>query len=607
MNKKTVLQLIIITLITLFIPSLYADHFNNVWTGNGFQHMNFYLTSAQINGVNLEANDEIAVFDETYCVGRITLSAPIGSYLPFVASCDDPTTPAVDGYRSGNPVIFKIWDSSAATEFSEPALNIVYLSGNPVFQIGASAVVQLNYSAVPLYNLVLSVSPELAGTVTGYGAYEADTSVSISVTPAENYRFINWTDANNQIVSTSNPYVFNMPVSNLHYTANLEYHVNQAPQLLFPPFIEINEDTPYNISFEPYMSDPDNSLAELTLSGVSGTNINVQVQGHNVLFTPAPNWNGQEDITFTLSDNMGRAIDTEVLQVNVEAVNDAPYLIQSMPLVIFDEDTIFNGYSLLTVFGDEDLPYGDNLTFTAEGTPEFVVNIADDLFTISAPANWFGIGAVTFTATDNASEQISTVLPVRVEGVPDAPVINSWVPVELQVNINAGETVSFTVTATDEDSDELSYSWSVTNETITVTAPVFYWTFQNPGTFYVQVNVTDQVLTDSKMWTVNVEPSATDTNPVLLKTSLLPNYPNPFNPSTCISYQLEKSSHVNLEIFNSKGQLIKSLVNHAQQKGTYQIEWDGTDSLGQAVASGIYLYRLQAGTYQKINKMMLIK
>ena len=84
------------------------------------------------------------------------------------------------------------------------------------------------------------------------------------------------------------------------------------------------------------------------------------------------------------------------------------------------------------------------------------------------------------------------------------------------------------------------------------------------------------------------------------------NYPNPFNPSTIIPYQLAATSQVRLEIFNALGQRMATLVDGVQSAGAYQAQWDGTDASGQAVAAGVYLYRLTAGGGQQTERMVLI-
>jgi len=79
------------------------------------------------------------------------------------------------------------------------------------------------------------------------------------------------------------------------------------------------------------------------------------------------------------------------------------------------------------------------------------------------------------------------------------------------------------------------------------------------------------------------------------------NYPNPFNPVTIINYRLPMSSEVQLSIYNLLGQKVATLVDRKQKAGTYQVEWDAS-----AFASGIYYYRIQAGEFQDVKKMILL-
>ncbi len=94
---------------------------------------------------------------------------------------------------------------------------------------------------------------------------------------------------------------------------------------------------------------------------------------------------------------------------------------------------------------------------------------------------------------------------------------------------------------------------------------------------------------------------------VPLEYALFQNFPNPFNPATSIRYSLSNMSHVKLEVFNTLGQRVKSLVQESQPIGTYLVEWDGTDDSKKTVASGVYYYRLQANNYTNVKKMTLIK
>ena len=88
---------------------------------------------------------------------------------------------------------------------------------------------------------------------------------------------------------------------------------------------------------------------------------------------------------------------------------------------------------------------------------------------------------------------------------------------------------------------------------------------------------------------------------------LTQNYPNPFNPETTISYDLAAESEVRLEIYNVMGQLVRTLVSDRQAAGRYRISWVGDNSLGHQVASGVYFYRIQAGEFHSVKKLMLLK
>jgi hypothetical protein len=84
------------------------------------------------------------------------------------------------------------------------------------------------------------------------------------------------------------------------------------------------------------------------------------------------------------------------------------------------------------------------------------------------------------------------------------------------------------------------------------------------------------------------------------------NFPNPFNSSTSISFKLPQESHIKIEIYNTVGQRIKNLVTGLYQTGVHTIIWDGADNSGQSVASGVYFYRMIAGSKVIQSKKMII-
>jgi aminopeptidase N len=85
------------------------------------------------------------------------------------------------------------------------------------------------------------------------------------------------------------------------------------------------------------------------------------------------------------------------------------------------------------------------------------------------------------------------------------------------------------------------------------------------------------------------------------------NYPNPFNPATTIRFRLNEPAAVSLRIYDAAGRLVRALVGTPLSAGTYARVWDGTDSRGAAVSSGVYLYRLDAGSFSRTRKMILLR
>ena len=96
------------------------------------------------------------------------------------------------------------------------------------------------------------------------------------------------------------------------------------------------------------------------------------------------------------------------------------------------------------------------------------------------------------------------------------------------------------------------------------------------------------------------------------ETTLLPNYPNPFNPETWIPYDLAQDANVHIHIYNLKGQSIRQLSIGFQTAGTYRSQsraayWDGRNAVGEPIASGIYFYTFQAGQFKTTRQMIIVK
>ena len=152
--------------------------FTKNWTGSGVDQMNFYITKATVNGVNLQIGDEIGIFDGTACVGvGVLTQAPLGGsvFLSMVASKDDATPPAKNGYTPGNAVSYKLCSSGATVVVTH--VQPLYTTGAGLFSIGGTAVVELTGTIdIPTAPIVGTITQPTCAVSTG--------SVALSGLPA---------------------------------------------------------------------------------------------------------------------------------------------------------------------------------------------------------------------------------------------------------------------------------------------------------------------------------------------------------------------------------------------------------------------------------------
>ena len=107
---------------------------------------------------------------------------------------------------------------------------------------------------------------------------------------------------------------------------------------------------------------------------------------------------------------------------------------------------------------------------------------------------------------------------------------------------------------------------------------------------------------------INIDiPAALDTKDAPVVFELNQNFPNPFNPTTSISFSIPKSGHVELKIYDILGRRVKTLISGAYDVGNYSIVWDATDMNGNLVSNGIYFYAIRAADYSSTKKMLFMK
>jgi PKD repeat protein len=135
-------------------------------------------------------------------------------------------------------------------------------------------------------------------------------------------------------------------------------------------------------------------------------------------------------------------------------------------------------------------------------------------------------------------------------------------------------------------------------------------TYTTPGVYSVRLIVNDGEFIGTKINYITVldpDLNENEKTEIPVQNALFSNYPNPFNPTTSISFSIERDGFVSLDIYNIRGQKIKSLVSENKATGNHSVVWNGTDESGRNVGSGIYFYRIITDKFTSTKKMVLMK
>ncbi|MBU4486849.1 MAG: T9SS type A sorting domain-containing protein [Candidatus Delongbacteria bacterium] len=188
----------------------------------------------------------------------------------------------------------------------------------------------------------------------------------------------------------------------------------------------------------------------------------------------------------------------------------------------------------------------------------------------------------------------------------NAPVITEYYPEETSITLICAQNVMFSVIVEDSDTgiSELDFKWYVNDILIQSGVSEFSYGFDISGNYEIKVVVNDKYNEDFTVWNV----LQTDTNEnIPLTTKLYQNYPNPFNPATTISFDLSLNTAVQLNVYDLKGSLVRTLLNEKMKMGRYSIIWDGKDNIGNSLSSGVYYINLMTGKENFTHKSLMIK
>ncbi|EMD1213793.1 tandem-95 repeat protein, partial [Vibrio alginolyticus] len=254
------------------------------------------------------------------------------------------------------------------------------------------------------------------------GTVSVNSDGSVTYTPNDNYH---GADSFTYIVTSGG--VSESTTVNVDVTP-----VNDAPVAKDDTAVT-DEDTPVTIDVLPNDTDIDGDKLSIDSASVPSEQGTVEIVDGKLVFTPAENFNGDAEITYTVTD--GSLTDQATVNVTVNAVNDTPVVESSITDQTLAEDFTPYSIDLNTAFSDVD-NVDSELTFSVSGNSNVLVSIENGIATISPTADWNGSEALTFTATDPSGESVSQTVNFTVAPVADIVADNATVVEDTPTIIN---------------------------------------------------------------------------------------------------------------------------------------------------------------------------
>lgn len=297
-----------------------------------------------------------------------------------------------------------------------------------------------------------------------------------------------------------------------------------------------------------------------------------------------------------LQDELALFITTKIGQL-------PPFVMTQPNDITFEEDHYDDGIDLYSIFKD---PNNDILEFSFSESENLTLEVNEDGYLVITPAlNWNGTETVTIYAEDGVTDMVVSVsFLVTVIPVNDRPSLGSKIPEDSNFDSNTNH-ITFSVVVNDVDS-ELTYEWKIDDEILVgETSDSLSYSFENVAEYTVKCYASDADFTVIATWHANIAVS----NDIQFVTvnDLAQNNPNPFNPSTSISFSLKKNSNVSIIVYNIKGQKVKTLVSDNYNQGNHSVIWNGLDDNNQAVSSGMYFYRMVTDEFTSTKKAIMMK
>jgi hypothetical protein len=635
-------------------------HFTNLWTGNPYLAMNVYVSSGIIDDQDLEAGDEIGVFDGDNCVGSVVLKGPIqqGQYVSIITSTDDPTTPELDGFIEGHTINYRLWDFGNAKEIDRVISN--YIQGINTFSSQGTVRVELaglttvsqdiefntgwnlfSSFTIPVNKDLLQILDPLvvAGTL-----IKTQDEEGKAIEQLPNIGWINdignWSSTEGYYLKLSSDITLtltdppiqlplNIPLSNgwniISYPVQAEQDAMEALNALittdqlvkaqneagdaieklpdpdgwvnnigtFKPgegyYLKTNSETTLKIN-EPANVPPATILAASTKKK-EADKIMRKLTAHH--FTPV----------FTSNPYLAMNI-----YVTRASLSDGITLGTNDEIGIFDGDVCVGSYALtgpitsyIPIKASTDDPTTEEKDGFAQGNPiKYRFWLSSKSQEIKNYEESYSVGNGKFYSQGTAVVGFINLLPVE---------LSSFSAMANEDNITLRWNTStetnnhgFEIEKKISEGIVIDSGWNkigfVEGHGNSNSPKDYLFVDKNltgGGKFHYRLK---QIDNDGRFKYSNI--IEVEAKPE--EFSLLQNYPNPFNPVTNFKFQIVKPGLVTLKIYDILGKEVSTIVNEELEAGYYSYRWDGSK-----LASGIYFYRITAGGYTEVKKMLMIK
>ncbi len=206
----------------------------------------------------------------------------------------------------------------------------------------------------------------------------------------------------------------------------------------------------------------------------------------------------------------------------------------------------------------------------------------------------------------NDGDSVSLVRENYITVVNHAPEVIDYEPSADIYYVYPNATIDFSVEAEDEDGDSLMYEWYLDEEFYADSTAQVVVQFDELRDYTMQCVISDGNATAEVNWLIHVI-LANDDPGVPSYDWSLSNFPNPFNPSTTVSFSLKRDSEVRLDIYDVRGRKVRTLTDERYTAGLHHIIWDGQNDDGNEISSGVYLLKLTTDERSLMRKALMVK